>query len=107
MEYCSEGSLDSLLHDRNISAKKSLSEAEIYKWARGIALGMRHLAAAGIVHRDLAARNILLDSNYVPKVSDFGFSRVIGANSTGKTNATIGPIRVRRRCSLHIYQHSV
>eukprot|EP01122_Echinamoeba_exundans_P011348 TRINITY_DN4480_c0_g1_i1.p1 TRINITY_DN4480_c0_g1~~TRINITY_DN4480_c0_g1_i1.p1 ORF type:complete len:1551 (+),score=222.69 TRINITY_DN4480_c0_g1_i1:79-4731(+) len=93
MEYCSEGSLDHLLHDRGIDARNSLSEAEIYKWARGIALGMRHLAASGIVHRDLAARNILLDSNLVPKISDFGFSRVIGANSTGKTNATIGPIR--------------
>jgi serine/threonine protein kinase len=95
MEFCSEGSLDHLFRDRGINARNPFSEAEIYNWARGIAVGMRHLASTGIIHRDLAARNILLDANYVPKISDFGFSRIIAAQSTGKTNASIGPIRVR------------
>ncbi|PRP74933.1 putative LRR receptor-like serine/threonine-protein kinase [Planoprotostelium fungivorum] len=57
---------------------------------RGVALGMEHLAAEMIIHKDLAARNILvspsicgvtedvqLTEDLVPKVSDFGMSRIV------------------------------
>lgn len=36
----------------------------------------------------------MLDADNIPKVSDFGFSRVVGTEeSKGKTQATVGPIR--------------
>lgn len=36
---------------------------------------MRYLYEQGILHRDLKPQNILMDSNFYPRICDFGFSR--------------------------------
>ncbi|XP_035474044.1 ephrin type-A receptor 7 isoform X1 [Scophthalmus maximus] len=73
IEYMENGSLDGFLrkHDGQFTV------IQLVGMLRGIAAGMRYLADMGYVHRDLAARNILVNSNLVCKVSDFGLSRVI------------------------------
>ncbi|KAM4633120.1 ephrin type-A receptor 7 isoform 1-T1 [Polymixia lowei] len=73
IEYMENGSLDSFLrkHDGQFTV------IQLVGMLRGIAAGMRYLSDMGYVHRDLAARNILVNSNLVCKVSDFGLSRVI------------------------------
>lgn len=58
---------------------------------RGIAAGMRYLADMGYVHRDLAARNILINSNLVCKVSDFGLSRVIDDDPEAVYTTSVSP----------------
>ncbi|XP_060947499.1 ephrin type-A receptor 7 isoform X8 [Limanda limanda] len=73
IEYMENGSLDAFLrkHDGQFTV------IQLVGMLRGIAAGMRYLADMGYVHRDLAARNVLVNSNLVCKVSDFGLSRVI------------------------------
>jgi hypothetical protein len=90
LEYCARGSLSKLLFDNN----QPLSKDEKIDFVKGIARGMLHLHNHNIIHRDLAARNILLSSTGVPKISDFGMSRVLTReDEEGKTKTNIGPIR--------------
>lgn len=69
-EYAPGGSLEDLLKQ-----KGKLSTEEAVRMANGILQGLEHLHRSGIVHSDLKPANILLD-NGVPRLSDFGISRV-------------------------------
>ena len=48
----------------------------------GIVDAMRYLHKHGILHRDLKPQNILIDSNYYPRICDFGLSRCFSESLT-------------------------
>jgi subtilisin-like proprotein convertase family protein len=102
LEYCSGGSLDKLLKDK----EKEVTDAYRLRIISGVSKGMYHLHKANIVHRDLAARNILLSGDGEPKVSDFGLSRPLSETLVGTTKSNIGPIRWMAPESLSFNEYS-
>jgi len=89
LEYLACGTLEEYLR-RNAPLKA----LDVINFAKGVALGMLHLHSEKVVHRDLAARNILLSKGLDPKVSDFGFSRVLQEDAeASKTMSVVGPLR--------------
>lgn len=74
-EYMPHGSLDKYI----FSAEKSFSWDKLNEIALGIARGINYLhqgCEMQIVHFDIKPHNILLDSNFVPKVADFGLAKL-------------------------------
>lgn len=112
-EFCAGGSLYTLLFNEDnpdelvdselAKTRGNEPEAILYSpeivqaWIHGIAAGMTHLHAQGVVHRDLASRNILLSADgMTPKIADFGMSRLVSTSdgqSGGTTKATVGPLK--------------
>lgn len=74
-EFMPRGSLDKYI----FSSEKTFSWDKLNEIALGIARGLNYLhhgCDMQIVHFDIKPHNILLDSNFVPKVADFGLAKL-------------------------------
>ncbi|KAK3125248.1 hypothetical protein QOZ80_7BG0602270 [Eleusine coracana subsp. coracana] len=91
-EYMPNKSMDIILYDTEKSMQ--LDWGKRSKIINGIARGLQYLhedSQLKIIHRDLKARNVLLDSDYTPKVSDFGLARLLeGDQSQEVTKRIVG-----------------
>ena len=77
-EYAEHGSLDRYLNNTN---RTSLTWRERLRICIEVARGLDHLhnhagTHQAIIHRDIKSSNILLDENWVAKISDLGLSKL-------------------------------
>ena len=61
--------------------KTPLPVSEAVEIISGVADGLAYAHEQGIIHRDIKPQNILIDRNGVPKISDWGMSRLIGSSA--------------------------
>ncbi|KAF6993027.1 hypothetical protein CFC21_009972 [Triticum aestivum] len=89
LEYMSKGSLENYLSD----------ECDRYDWhtgygiVNGICQGLKYLhneLEPPIYHLDLKPANVLLDENMVPRIADFGMSRLFTDEQTRATRSSLG-----------------
>ncbi|KAF7069201.1 hypothetical protein CFC21_074864 [Triticum aestivum] len=69
-EYVPGGNLSNFISDQR------LGWSIRFKIIKGVCEGLQYLHEAGIVHSNLTPGNILLDGEKIPKITDFGLSRM-------------------------------
>eukprot|EP00455_Lapot_gusevi_P042344 TRINITY_DN5009_c0_g4_i3.p1 TRINITY_DN5009_c0_g4~~TRINITY_DN5009_c0_g4_i3.p1 ORF type:complete len:282 (+),score=60.67 TRINITY_DN5009_c0_g4_i3:91-936(+) len=97
MEYMEGGSLHGVLHDDDIQ----LSWSRRLEILRDITAGVLFLHRQNIVHRDLKSLNVLLTSQFVPKISDFGLSTI---KIESEASVLANPMGTIRWCAPEVMQ---
>uniref|UniRef100_A0A0E0IZU4 mitogen-activated protein kinase kinase n=1 Tax=Oryza nivara TaxID=4536 RepID=A0A0E0IZU4_ORYNI len=86
-EYLPTGSLDKYIYGESSELKWDMR----FKIIEGICQGLKflHELKRPIIHLDLKPGNVLLDDNMMPKIADFGLSRLLGEEQTRTRTLTV------------------
>ncbi len=85
LEWLPGGSLEDRL------GTEPLPPDETRRVAQGVAAGLAHLHARGLVHRDLKPANVMFDEEDRPKLADFGLARsTAGAGTLTEAGTVLG-----------------
>ncbi|XVE52766.1 hypothetical protein DITRI_Ditri02bG0149900 [Diplodiscus trichospermus] len=87
-EYMENGSLDKLLFEQ----KHEMEWDKLYEIAIGAARGLEylhHFSHKRIIHYEIKPANVLLDSNFCPKIADFGLAKLCNRDSTNITMSRV------------------
>eukprot|EP00051_Salpingoeca_urceolata_P021302 m.331720 g.331720 ORF g.331720 m.331720 type:complete len:1327 (-) comp19773_c0_seq4:213-4193(-) len=96
VELCSQGDLKTYLRERRALPERPALVSRVEQIDMGIQVadGLAYLESMQQVHRDIAARNILINSDGVLKIGDFGMARSVGLSDYyRKTGQAMLPIR--------------
>ncbi|KAM0925493.1 hypothetical protein ACQ4PT_004150 [Festuca glaucescens] len=94
MEFICNGNLYNILHCSNGSGPVPLPLDKRLDIAiqSAEALSCMHSMYSPVLHGDIKPANILLDENYLPKISDFGRARLLSTDEAQHTKNVIGCI---------------
>jgi serine/threonine protein kinase len=85
MELCDGGSLSDTMY----ALKRALSEVEVCAVMKGVVDSIQYIHNLKKIHRDIKAGNVLLTSEGIPKICDFGVSAQLD-ESRMKTGTIVG-----------------
>jgi len=86
MEYVDGHSLKDLI------SEEKLATAKVIGLAKQICEGLSKAHQAGIVHRDIKPENILINSEGLAKITDFGLAKVKGVSRLTREDSTLGTL---------------
>ncbi|KAG8588657.1 hypothetical protein GDO81_006048 [Engystomops pustulosus] len=89
-EYMSQGSLLDYLKEKE---GRYLKLPQLVDMSAQIASGMAYIERMNYIHRDLRAANILVGSNLICKIADFGLARLIEDNEYTARQGAKFPIK--------------
>jgi serine/threonine protein kinase len=81
MEYCSVGSLESIIHSQG-----PFSEAQTAAAIKQILYGLLSLHQNKKIHRDIKPANVLIDKNGLFKLADFGLATMLSSTLGNATS---------------------
>ncbi|KAH8115040.1 kinase-like domain-containing protein [Phellopilus nigrolimitatus] len=101
--YLLEGKFPSLISEwmENGTARGYLErrpDLDLLPLVIGIAEGLKYLHGKGVIHSDLKAENVLISDDGLPRICDFGISRILISSQTfgatsSQNNGTKGSLR--------------
>mmetsp|Transcript_31301 Transcript_31301/g.82040 ORF Transcript_31301/g.82040 Transcript_31301/m.82040 type:complete len:502 (+) Transcript_31301:68-1573(+) len=86
MEYCGAGSCADVIRFR----QQPFSEPQIATIFAGVVCGLAYLHSKKTIHRDVKAGNILMTTEGVAKLADFGVAGQLSSGDNARRNTVIG-----------------
>ncbi|XP_065195184.1 uncharacterized protein LOC135826503 isoform X2 [Sycon ciliatum] len=76
-----------------VDRKENNVVEKFLQFAIDISAGMSYLASKDFIHRDLATRNVMLTTNQVCKICDFGMSRTVADDDYHMSGGGLIPVK--------------
>lgn len=89
--FAERGELGDALYSSRLIRR--LGDSLRFKIVIGLAEGLKYLHSYNVIHRDIKPANILLDDDYEPLLTDFGFSRFFDKDSADNMTGETGSYR--------------